>query len=77
MIAISVCDAALRFCRIVTVPGFMLRSVVGAEAANMMLVQIRFRCTHLNRVLAGIGSISLDHGIIGTASRVRDLADLR
>ena len=77
MIAIPVCDAALRFCSIVTAPGFMLRSVVGAGAANMMLVQIRFRCTHLNRVLAGIGGISLDHGIIGTASRVRDLADLR
>ncbi|PAQ12487.1 hypothetical protein CIT26_00345 [Mesorhizobium temperatum] len=57
-------------------PGFMLRSVVGAAAANMMLVQW-FRCAHLIGVLARRDGISPDHGVIGTTSRVGDLAGLR
>jgi hypothetical protein len=32
-------------------PGCMLRSVVSAMAANMMLVQMQFRCAHLVGVL--------------------------
>ena len=44
----------------------MLRSVVGAEAANMMLVQCNSDVPLID-VLDWVG-ISPDHGITGTAS---------
>ena len=47
----------------------MLRSVVGAMAANMMLVQCGIRIAHLIGVLEHNVGDSPDLGIFGTASR--------
>ena len=46
----------------------MLRSVVGAAAANMMLVQYGSDVP-ISLACSPGGGISPDHGIIGTASR--------
>ena len=56
-------------------PGCMLRSVVGAMAANMMLVQCSSDVPISLACSIWIGN-SPDHGIIGTAS-LGDLDGLR